>query len=160
MMRSTTNHILLAVLLIVLANCKNQTKEKIPHMDKTSDKFRAGQVWKYDTRPGEDNSTLTILNVEKYENGDAIIHVRLDGIKLYNPNSASGYSNSIGHLPFSDEAISRSVVTLAGVIDSLPDFSDGYNQWKEAWESGKAGYWKVEVKEAVEGMDRIMRERI
>ena len=39
-------------------------------MDKTSDKFQAGQVWKYDTRPGEDSSTLTILKVEKYENGE------------------------------------------------------------------------------------------
>ena len=69
-----------------------------------SDKFKVGQVWKYNNRLGEDSSTLTILKIEKYEKGDTIIHIRVDGVKIYSPQAATGYSDFIGHLPFSEKA--------------------------------------------------------
>lgn len=128
-------------------------------METSSDKFKIGQVWKYSNRPGEDSSTLTILKIEKYEKGDTIIHIRVDGIKLYNPNVTGGYSNFIGHLPFSEKIISKSVTKLVEENKNLPDFSEGYNQWKEAWDNGKGGYWTVDLKEAIDGMDSVMRQK-
>jgi hypothetical protein len=122
-------------------------------------KFNVGEIWKYKNRPGEDSSTLTILKIEKYEKGDTIIHVRIDGIKLFNPNAPGGYSNSLGHLPFSEKVISGAVTRLVGQAEVLPDFQDGYNQWRAAWDSGKAGYWTLDPAEAIQGMDSVMREK-
>jgi hypothetical protein len=127
------------------------------NIETTLDKFKVGQVWKYSSRLGEESSTLTILKIEKYEKSDIIIHIRVDGIKLYNPSAASGYSDLIGHMPFSEKAISKSVTELVEQNNNLPDFSEGYNLWKEAWESGKGGYWTIDLKEAIEGMDKTIR---
>ena len=127
-------------------------------MEALLEKFKVGQVWKYSNRRGEDTSTLTVLKIEEYEKGDTIIHIRVDGIRLYNPHVAGGYSDFIGHLPFSEKAISRSATRLAGQIDNLPDFSEGYSQWKKAWDDGKAGYWIVDLKDAIEGMESVMRQ--
>jgi hypothetical protein len=158
-MTRLTLFILMTGCLSFLTNCKGPNKEKSNNMETASGKFQVGQVWKYNNRPGEDSSTLTVLKIEKYEKGDTIIHIRVDGIKLYNPNVASGYSNSIEHLPFSEKVISISAAKLVGQNNNLPDFSEGYNQWKEAWDNGKAGYWTVELKEAIEGMDSVMRQK-
>lgn len=127
-------------------------------MDSTLKMFRAGQVWKYDNRPGEDDSTVTILKAEEYDKGDPIVHIRVDGIRLYNPGSKSGGSTFIAHMPFSEKAISSSVTELIGRREPMPDFSEGYNQWKKEWESGKAGYWNISLKEAINGMDVMMQE--
>ncbi|WP_081162548.1 hypothetical protein [Niastella populi] len=149
--------IFLAGLIGLLSSCKEQIKEKSKDMATASVQFKVGQVWKYNNRPGEDSSTLTILKTEKYEN-DTIIHIRVDGIKLHNPSIAGGYSDFIGHLPFSQNTISKSVTRLVEQNNNLPDFSEGYNQWKEAWDSGKGGYWTVDLKDAIEGMDSVMRQ--
>jgi hypothetical protein len=138
-------------------SCKGQMKEKGKDIETASDKFKVGQVWKYNNRFGEDSSTLTILKTEKYEK-DTIIHIRVDGIKLYNPNVAGHYSDFIGHLPFSEKAISRSVTRLVGQNNNLSDFSQGYNQWKGAWDKGEGGYWTIDLNEAIEGMDSVMRQ--
>ncbi|RYF90140.1 MAG: hypothetical protein EOO03_04360 [Chitinophagaceae bacterium] len=151
--------ILLVGLLSFFASCKGQTKEKSKDIETLSEKFKVGQVWKYDNRPGEDNSTLTVLKIEKYKKGDTIIHIRVDGIRMYNPNVASGYSNFLGHMPYSEKAISKSVTTLVRQNDTLPDFSEGYNQWKESWDNGKGGYWTIDLKGAIEGMDSVMRQK-
>jgi hypothetical protein len=150
--------IFMAGLLSLFSGCKGQTKEKSKDIETTSDKFKVGQVWKYNNRLGEDSSTLIILKIEKYEKDATIIHIRVDGIKLYNPNVAGRYSDFIGHLPFSEKTISKSVTRLVGQNNNLPDFSEGYNQWKEAWDNGKGGYWTVDLKEAIEGMDSVMRQ--
>ncbi|MFL9481575.1 hypothetical protein ACI6Q2_02280 [Chitinophagaceae bacterium LWZ2-11] len=62
-------------------------------------------------------------------------------------------------MPFSEKVIYKSVTRLVGQNDNLPDFSEGYNQWKEAWTNGKGGYWTITLKEAIEGMDSVMRQK-
>ena len=124
-----------------------------------SEKFKVGQVWKYANRNGEDSSTLTILKIEKYEKGDTIIHIRVDNVKINSPQSATGYTNFIGHLPYSEIAISKSVTNLVGQNESFPDFSEGYNQWKEVWDNGKAGYWTIELEEAIDGIDKALQSK-
>ncbi len=78
---------------------------------------------------------------------------------MYNPNVASGYSNFIGHLPFSENSISKSVTKLIGQNDNLLDFSEGYNQWKEAWDNGKAGFRTIDLKDAIEGVYSVMKQK-
>jgi hypothetical protein len=155
-----TRHLLtifIAGLFSFFAGCKDQNKKQ--QQSTMTEKFEVGQVWKYANRDGEDSSTLTILKIEKYVKGDTIIHIRVDGIKIYSPQAATGYTNYIGHLPFSEKAIAKSVTELVGQNDELPDFSEGYTQWREAWDAGKAGYWTVDLKEAVEGIDKTMQPK-
>ncbi len=147
-------------LFSLLAGCKGQEqhKENTNHMETAPGKFKIGQVWKYHNRAGEDSSTLTILKIEKYEKGGTIVHISVDGIKLYNPDAPGGYSSFIGHLPFAEAALFKSVTQLTGQNNNLPDYAEGYNDWKEAWDKGKGGYWTIDLKEAINGIDRVMRQ--
>ena len=147
----------MAGLFSFFASCKAQGKKQEQPLE--TKMFKVGQVWKYANRNGEDSSTLTILKIEKYEKGDTIIHIRVDGVKIYSPQAPTGYTIFIGHLPFSEKSISKSVTKLVGQNNDLPDFSEGYNQWKEAWDTGQGGYWTVDLKEAIDGIDKAMQPK-
>lgn len=149
--------VFMAGLFSFFASCKGQDKKHQQTL--VTEKFKVGQVWKYANRSGEDSSTLTILKIEKYDKGDTIIHIRVDGVKIYSPQAATGYSDFLGHLPFSEGAISKSVTKLVGQNDNLPDFSKGYNEWKEAWDNGKGGYFTIDLKEAIDGVDKAMQPK-
>lgn len=118
----------------------------------TKPDFTAGQIWKYNNRPGEEDSTLTILDVEEYEK-EVVVHIRIDGIAMALPTGT--IANHIKHLPFSAKALSTSVTRLIGHTPGLPPFLEGYTQWKNSFDAGKAGYWKMPVQEAVEAVCKI-----
>lgn len=126
---------IMAGLLNWLTGC-NEPKDKRDFQD---DKFKVGQIWKYNTRTVEENSTLTILKVEKYNSVGVVIHIYVNGLKLKNPQRPSGLSDDIGHLPLSKTSVLKSVSTLVSSDEKLPDFREGYNNWKEVFDSNKGG---------------------
>jgi hypothetical protein len=123
----------------------------------TAGKFKVGQIWKYDNRPLEGGSTLTILKIEKFSKGDTIVHIRVDGIRMANSRAPGGYSTYLEHLPYSIKALSKEVRSVVGHTDHLPDFEEGYQQWRSAWDNGKAGYFTVSVKELISGTEKTMK---
>jgi hypothetical protein len=118
--------------------------------------FSPGQVWKYHHRPGEENSRLIILKVDAHPKGD-IVHIHVNGLRLPNPNVQGGITDVIGHMPYGSASLAACVTALEPEKASLPDFMEGYSQWKQAFDAGKAGYWTVGVKEAIEGIAGAMQ---
>lgn len=147
-------HLLFA--LFILQSCSSQKKTE-KAMGYQDDKFEAGQNWKYLTRSGEENSTLTILKVEQAK-GEIIVHVALKGLKVKNPHSAEGLSETIDHLPLSKEAVVESVTELLSSENQLPEFMEGYKHWKEAFETGRGGVFSITIKEAVEYVEQTMKQ--
>jgi hypothetical protein len=91
-------------------------------------KFVPGQVWSYKTRPGEEDSTVTILRVESTPKLGVIVHVRIDGIHF--SNCTGGPSpRRIEHAPFSRAALEASVGSKVGSLSKVPDYSAGYHDW-------------------------------
>ena len=94
-------------------------------------KYSPGQVWSYHTRKGEESSTITVLRVESLPKVGVIVHVRVDGIRL--KNCSGGPSPmSIGHSPISKDALDRSVTTMLKQGLAVPDYMEGYKNWREA----------------------------
>lgn len=139
-------------LLNWLTGC-NQPKSTKDFQD---DKFKVGQIWKYNTRQGEENSTLTILKVEKYDSIGLVIHISIDGLKLKNTQEPEEFYHDIQHLPFSREAILTSVKTLVSEDNKLPDYVDGYNNWKESFDKKKAGVFSIAVCDAIKYVEETM----
>lgn len=94
----------------------------------TDPKFSPGQVWTYHNRETEPSSTLTILKVETLPKIGAVIHIRIDGIRL---RSCAGgpEPKEIEHAPFAREALDRSVVRLIRTGE-VPPFQEGYSRWR------------------------------
>lgn len=123
-------------------------------------KYEPGQVWSYRTRPGEEASRLTVLKVEPHGTaGEPAIHVRLDDVKLANPRVEGGVSREISHLPFSEEAIDRSVTELLESDVPLPDNLEGYETWKREADEGNAGIFTLPVAEVVSVVEQAMDQQ-
>ena len=122
------------------------------------DKYEVGQIWEYETRETESASTFIIVALQNHNNLGVIINVYVDGLKIKNPSIEAGISNVIQHLPFSKQAIEMSVTKLRGKREQLPDYQEGYKEWKTAFESGDAGVFTITVKEAIEAMEQTINQ--
>jgi hypothetical protein len=111
--------------------------------------YKPGQVWSYKTRPGEEKSTLSILRAEAGPEDRRIVHIRVDNIRLKNCTGGNE-PNAIEHMPFAREALDESVVKNIR-SGPVPDFKNGYSEWRKAWDAGKAGVYTITVAQAVEG---------
>ena len=123
----------------------------------TASNFEVGQVWKYQTREHETNSTLTIVQVDTLNN-EEIIHISIEGVSIKNPQSPSGYGESVSHLPISTEALKSSVTKLVQQVSELPDYTEGYQTWREAYDSGNGGFFTISVAKCVEYMETAVNQ--
>ncbi len=144
--------IIMAGLFSSLFGCKGQSDNG----NFQDNKFKVGQIWNYETRKGEENSKIQILKVEKYEKDGIIIHIYVNELKVKNPNRPSGFSDDIGHLPLSKDALLKSVTTLVSENNELPDFMEGYNNWKDAFDNNTGGIFSITVKDVIQYVEEVM----
>ncbi|MGM9485433.1 hypothetical protein ACS5PN_29870 [Roseateles sp. NT4] len=113
--------------------------------------LRPGQVWAYKTRAGEAGSTLTILKVENYKDLGAVVHIRVDGIRMRNPVKANAITD-IPHLPFKEVALQSSITRQLSQSTAIPAFQEGYDIWKQAYLAGQAGAFDTSVSATLNAM--------
>jgi hypothetical protein len=120
-----TRRILAALLLLFWASAMGQPA------------FEAGQVWRYKTRPGEDNSRLYITRIDPWSKGERIIHVYIDKIKIIdNPALDWNVQRDLSHIPITEQALKESVTRLAYTMDKPPNLSQEYYVWKQQQDEG------------------------
>ena len=112
------------------------------------EKYKPGQVWSYKTRVGEEKSTITILRVEELADKKRIVHIRVDQIHLKNCRGGPE-PESFEHMPFAREALDSSTVKLLNT-GPVPDFKNGYSEWRSAWDANNAGIYTITVLEALD----------
>ena len=135
--------LLIAIALTTISGCSSS--EEIEVTSPTGSKFEVGQVWRYQTRPGEEKSTIVIVKVESDETIGNIIHVSINGLKINNPQVEGGINEHVPHMPFSEDAIENCVVELIEEGVELPSFEQGYNEWRNA----AGGVFTIPVSEAI-----------
>ena len=110
--------------------------------------FKPGQVWHYRTRPGEEASTLEVLKVETHPRTGIIVHIAVSGVRVRTPSGE--YTNEIGHLPVAEDALRRSVTTK--VRDGAPTDrgTEGYGEWRRAFDAERGGVFTTTVAECVD----------
>jgi hypothetical protein len=132
------------VLLLTAMLCHGKDKTCPPPEPVKDSKFRPEQVWAYKNRTGEDKSFLTILKIESLPKVGTIIHIRVDNIRLRNCTGGPEPDN-FQHMPFTRDAIERSVTKLQKESSDVPDYQAGYDEWRAAC----GGVYTVTVAEAV-----------
>jgi len=146
------------VLLLTILGSSRPLQDKsrpCPQPTEVTDaKFRPGQVWQYKTRSHERSSTLTILKVESLPNVGTIIHIRVDKVRLRNCTSGPEPDN-FQHMPFARDAIERSVTKVVST-GSVPDFQEGYDEWRSAC----GGVYTITVAEAIQAAEDTFRKNL
>jgi hypothetical protein len=138
----------ISILLLLLAGaiiCPAKDKNCATPESAKDPKFHPGQVWQYKTRRGEETSYLTILKIESLPKIGMIIHIRVDKIRL---RSCTGgpEPDKFEHMPFTRDAIELSVTKVMKETSEIPDYKDGYNEWRNAC----GGVYTISVAQAVE----------
>lgn len=127
--------------------------------DSTDSKFKIGQVWHYKTRKGEEQSTLTVLKIDKSPTVGIIIHVAVGRIQYHNCMGGEA-PNNIGHMPLSKKALEESVTELADSNQTVPDFFDAYSEWRALYTDHKAGIYTSAVAESLDFGEKSFRKGI
>ncbi len=102
-----------------------------------------GDVWSYQTRKGEESSTILIIKTEKL-NEKSIIHIRVDGVKVRSPLTPNDIATTIGHMPFDEKILLKSLTKKIKSIKTTSDLQ-GYDEWKRA----QGGVFTIPVKDAI-----------
>jgi hypothetical protein len=126
--------------------------------DTTDSKFKVGQMWSYKTRSGEEKSFFIVVKVETHSKLGNIVHIAVRNLKMRNPRSPDGISEDVDHMPFSEEALNRSAVKILKEKVDLPNFKDGYQEWRDAFEAGHAGVYTITLAEAVKVMETTLNQ--
>jgi len=144
--------LLSAAMVALLGGCASLSEHQGLHS-----RYHPGQRWAYKTRPGEENSTLVIGNVEPQpaDKTGAIVHICLEGLKLAGPEGKT--IDHIGHMPMSQQAIDKSVTVLLGQnAPPTSDYNAGYDYWKSA---GGGGTFGITVEQAVSYYEKVIQPR-
>jgi hypothetical protein len=124
-----------------------------------NNQYEVGQIWEYETSTGEEKSTLTIVNIEKNNLDGTIINVYINNLKIKNQAVKNGISDTIQHLPFGIKSINNSVTKLIGFTKTLPDYNEGFNEWKSLYDIGEAGIFDITtLKETIDLMEITLNQ--
>ena len=119
-------------------------------------RYQPGQIWTYHTRPEEEMSRAVILRVDPNENLGHVIHVRIEGVFLENAKTQGLLEGVIGHMPFSEEAMDKSLIDLVSNTSIQPDDLEGYHIWRLAHEEGKASVFTAPIAEQINELEKLM----
>lgn len=155
-MTRTTNIALIILIFTILSGCMENKRTILE--DTTESHYQVGQTWYYRTRPGDEGSTFTVLKVETHPELGVIVHITVQGIRIKNPQVPNGFSGGISHMPFAEEAIDNSVLNMVSEANPLPDYQEGYEEWRTAFENGSAGIFSITVAEAVDVMENALNQ--
>src|SRR6478609_6176643 len=138
--------------LSFLFGSRNEKSSERPESLTPASKFCPGQVWAFKTPPAQPNAKLVILRVEDDGNLGTIVHIAVTGLSYGNGQ------DTIRHLPFAEHAIEQSVTNLEQASGAIPDFNEGYQMWREAFDAGKAGVFTIPVAEVCDAVTGIVRD--
>ena len=113
----------------------------------TGSVFQPGQVWRYNTRPGEEASTLEVLKVESHPKAGIIVHIAVDSVRVRMPSGEN--THKLGHLPLAEDALRRSVTTKVRDGTATERGTEGYREWRRAFDAGRGGVFTTTVAECV-----------
>jgi hypothetical protein len=156
-MNKTILGLLLCSCLLIATTVFGRTQDSMLK-DTTESRYKVGQKWSYKTRPNEKESYFIVVKVENHPKLGNIIHIAVRDLKMKNPRSPDGISDKVNHMPFAEEAISKSAIKILKEKVDLPDYEEGYNMWREAFDAGRAGIYTITLAEAVDVMEASLNQ--
>ena len=122
----------------------------------SSPQFRVGQVWRYQTRLGEETSRAIIGRIERIEGIGKVVHVKLTGLHLTSSAAPGAVGTIMFHAPVVEDWLAASVVELTPERGDLEGFAEGYGKWLAAYRKGEAGVFTIPLSEVVAGMEQAL----
>ena len=97
--------------------------------------------------------------VDQHDKLGNIIHIYISNVAIKSPSAPDGVAKVIHHSPYAEQAIDKSVLELEAENIDLPDFQEGYDTWKQAFDKSEAGIFTISVSEGVAATEQILSSR-
>lgn len=119
--------------------------------------FAVGQVWTYQTRPGDEGSTVQINRIETVARLGVVFHLSVHDVHLRSDEAPEGFVvTDLPHFPAAQESLETSVIALSERRARTIDFESGYSEWREAFDAGRAGVFTIPVAEIVAAIEQAI----
>lgn len=103
-------------------------------------RYEPGQVWRYHTRPGEEDSRAVVGLVEEADGVGRVVHIKLTGVAIKSAAAQNGLVRDVSHVPMRERALSASVTSLESEDGNLDGFREGYEAWLRQPKQGRGGF--------------------
>jgi hypothetical protein len=143
---------LLAVFGAALSGCDQGPNSDPPHPAIPS-RYSPGGEYSFTGRPGDPQPRFLVLHVDSHPTLGNIIHVRLSGIAIKNPQAPQGVADRVEHLPIAEASLDNSGPKLIRTGSPLPEFIDTYMLWRKPFDQGKAGIWSKPLAECIDALE-------
>ena len=147
-----------AVLLTALAVGCGEGEVSAP-LPTTSVEFTEGQVWRYRTRAGEEDSRLVIGKVDTAPGIGVTVHVKLTRLRLRSPAAPDVVQTELAHAPIAETYMAASVTALTDETADLEGFREGYEIWLRLFVQGEAGVFTITPAEVVDYVEAQFAQR-
>jgi hypothetical protein len=115
--------------------------------------FLPGQVYQL---PGlETGATATVCHVDD-DPFSCVVHVRIEGVRIPNPEAPGGISKGVHLMPFTEEALAESVGKMISDNVVVTNWEKAYDAWRTAYEEGEATVWSLPVYDAIQVMQSML----
>jgi hypothetical protein len=145
--------------LVMNAQIGVRPKNDVTLKQTTDEKFRAGDVWEYQTRKGEERSRITILRIDDSPELGIIVHIGVDNVHFANCHGGPG-PDAVPHMPFARKALEASVKKKLASDQPLPSYEEGYQDWRDAYVQKHAGVYVVSVADAISVAEKTFQKGI
>ncbi len=117
--------------------------------------FAPGQVWSYEGAKLE-TSRVIIGKIDRFDGQKkAIISILITDASI---PAEDPTPQTIWHTPVEEESLRKSLIVLQGKTSVPAEFMDGYGQWRQAFDQGKAGYFTIPVDKIVEYIGQVLSQ--
>lgn len=119
------------------------------------DKYKAGDVWLYQQRKGEENSTVIINKVDIGSDHLPIYHITIRDVKIANPENPIGFSDMVGHVAVSIEALEKSLTVKIASEEADNEYLEGYEYWYEECLEGRVSIVDCSITEILYDIEQM-----
>lgn len=140
-MRNSIKMLLVTGTILMFLGCSISNKKE--------SLMKVGQKYSFQMKGQSTNPYFIVCKIDE-EKGKKIVGVYFGGLKFKNPQSKTGYGESISHAPVEEEALIKSQIKLIAENVVLPEFKEGYETWKKEYDNGNAGYFNISPDKIVE----------
>jgi hypothetical protein len=120
--------------------------------------FEAGQLWSYQTRPGDESSLVLINLVESVPKLGTVYHISVLKVHMPSWKDNSRPEIDLPHFPVLKETLEKSLIAHVGERAPLEAYRNGYDTWRTAFDAGRAGAFTVSVAEVVSMIEETIEK--
>jgi len=121
--------------------------------------FKPGQVWTY-RGALVPSSRMIVGAIDKPDNAvdTEIVSISITDAPI-DPKTGGEKTQTVPHLPVAADALEKSVLELQGTAQIPDGFDEGYRIWREAFETGRGGFFTITVDEIVQVLQNSLSSR-